>query len=58
MKMKNKKEVRAMKNIISEVARQLKYPNLPNKASNLRLNQSLSILGFDEIQIRSIQTWG
>lgn len=56
--MKNKKEVRAMKNIISEVARQLKYPNLPNKASNLRLNQSLSILGFDEIQIRSIQTWG
>ena len=56
--MKNKNEVNAMKNIIGEVARQLKYPNLKNKASNLRLNQNLIILGFNESQIAEIQKWG
>lgn len=56
--MRDKNVVNAMKNIIKEVARQLKYPNRRNQASNMRLEHNLTILGFDKEQIEEIQKWG
>lgn len=53
------KEVKAMKNIIFEVTWQLKWPNIPNKSSDKRLEQNLTTLGFDGSQIKDIQnSWG
>lgn len=56
--MRNINEVAAIKNVIKEVAKQLRNPNLRNRASNIRLNYFLTILGFDKEQIEEIQKWG
>ena len=39
--MGTKEDVKAMVNIMSEITRQVRYPNLPIDASNIRINQSL-----------------
>ena len=51
------KDVKAMINIISKITKQIQYPNLPVDASNIRINQSLKIIGFSEEQIENIRNY-
>lgn len=52
--MRTKKEVFAMKDILLEIIKQVKYPTIPHEGSDIQLNNNLINLGFNEKQINNI----